>query len=507
MKRKVDPKRLAEGRSKLKRWHDDPVVFVRESFGATPDAWQEKALASCRDNPRTAMSACKGPGKSCTLAWLIWWFLSTRIDAQLIVLSVTADNLKDNLWKELSYWAQKAPILTKSFKITAERITSTIHPKTWWASARAFSQSADITQQANTLAGFHGAHIMVVLDEVGDYPDGVVVAAEAIFANENIEAKLVVAGNPTDTQGPLYRITERDAKRWNVIYITGDPDDPYRSPRIGLEWAKQQIEDWGIDNPWVRVNVLGKFPQASADQLISQEVVRAAQQRRKIEHEYNKAARVWGLDPARFGDDEAVLFKRQGSYAWPAKTWRNKSGTDLASLVAAELLKADGANELPDTLFCDVGGQGAACYEHLVVLGWGHIVIPVDFGGSPDDERFLNKRAEMWWRLGDWLKTMQPQIPADQVLASEMPAPKFFYRVSGKRTKFVLESKDDMKKRGVTSPNRADALALTFAGPVAPRSRGVEQESIGQTKVKTIYNPLDRADQHTIKTSYDVFGG
>ena len=488
------------------RWAIDPVAFVSEAFNATPDAWQAEALRAVVDNPRVAMSACKGPGKSCVLAWMVWWFLMTRYDAEIVVMSITEDNLRDNLWKELAIWLGRSEMLRKAFRFGGERIVCTCREKTWWASARAFSQTADKSQQANTIAGFHGKHVMVVLDEVGDFPEGVVVAAEGIFANEDIEARLVVAGNPTNTQGPLFRITNKDSKRWNLIRITGDPEDPNRSPRISLTWAKEQIEDWGRDNPWVRVNVLGLFPTASTDQLIGVDVILAAQDRDAKPPTFSKSARVWGLDPARFGDDEAVLFKRQGIVARRPRVWRNKSGVDLANAVAHEILEAEKTGELPDTLFCDVGGQGASCYDHLTVLGWGHVVVPVDFGGSPDDERFLNKRAEMWWRMADWLSRQPSCIPTDNVLAGELPGPKFFYRVSGKRTKFVLESKDDMKRRGVPSPNRADALALTFAGPVAPRARSVESEAMGHSKTATEYSPHDRAETNDrVRFEYDPY--
>jgi phage terminase large subunit len=166
-----------EALAALTGWIRDPVLFVRQVFGAIPDEWQADALRAIPANPRVGMSACKGPGKSCVLAWTIWWFIYTREDAQVMCTSITGDNLKDNLWKELSVWYSKSPMLQRAFEVRGERIIHRERPKTWWVSARTWAQNADPTQQANTLAGFHGAHVMVVLDEMGDYPDGVVVAA------------------------------------------------------------------------------------------------------------------------------------------------------------------------------------------------------------------------------------------------------------------------------------------------------------------------------------------
>jgi len=499
----------------------DPVTFVREMFHAEPDAWQRDALEAAVTEPRIAMSACKGPGKSCVLAWIIWWFVSTREDASVVAMSISRDNLRDNLWKELAKWQAESKFLTMTFDLRGERVEVKVpgREKLWWVSARAYSQSADATTQESTLAGLHGKHVMVVLDEVGDYPDGVVVTAEGIFANKDIGGSktLIVAGNPTNVHGPLHRITYRDSKNWKLIRITGDPNDAHRSPRIDIEWARQMIATWGIDNPWVRVNVLGLFPLAGSDQLISESDVVTAQQRDAKPPLYNRNARIWGLDPAGLGlgegTDEAVLYRRQGinGVLPPFQVWRNKSGVELAVLVATELQKADDKGEKPEALFVDKGGQGASCYEHLLVLGWGSTVIGVDFAGSADeDEKFLNKRAEIWWRMADWIKNQPSCLPRDVQLSSELPAPKFFFRAAGKHTKFQLESKIDMKKRGVSSPNRADALALTFTQPVMPINREARDSESAHGKIKTQYHPLDYADKNDnlhIKTEYEVYGG
>ena len=469
---------------------------------AEPDNWQAGALRSAAVNPRLAMSACKGPGKSCVLAWIILWFIACFIDAQVMVVSITASNLKDNLWKELAMWMGRSDLLSRAFTLTAERITSTEpgHEKTWWVSARAFSQSADPTAQANTLAGFHAEHCMIVLDEVGGYPNGVVAAAEAIFANVG-NKHIVAAGNPEDIQGPLYSMTTDP--RWDVIKITGDPDDPDRSPRISMEWAKAEIAKWGRSNPWVMVNILGEFPPAGAKQLIGINDVLAAMQRDAPFLHYRSESRVWGLDPSRFGDDEASLARRQGILCRPFKTWRGLDGTELGDEVGQMLLEAElagekdpmGHEQLPDALFVDVGGVGASAFDRIKVLGYEDILIPVDFGGAPRDARFLNKRAEMWWAMAHWLKTFPAMLPNDPVLRAELPAPNYDYKPVQKRTVFLIEKKADMKKRGVNSPNRADSLATTFSAPVIPKSRTArEQASIEArtTRCRTEYNEFER---------------
>jgi hypothetical protein len=501
----------------LERWYDDPVAFVCENFHdpsdpekpVEPDEWQLDALRAAPINPRLAMKACKGPGKSCGLAWIAWWFLSTRQDSQIVCLSITKDNLKDNLWKELSFWYEQSEFLKASFICEAERIKSRDRPRTWWVSARAFSQQADKEAQANVLAGFHARHVMVILDEVGDYPLGVLAAADGIFAND-VDNHLIVAGNPTNVHGALYHICTTEAAKWHLITITGDPDDPKRSPRISLEWARALCEDPGRDNPWVMVNVLGEFPPEGADQLIGLAFVLKAQKRDTKPRNIAGDPEIWGLDPSRFGDDEAALMRRKGIVAFRARVWRNLDGPDLATRVAEILVEREENGEpLPDTIFVDVGGQGASAYDHLVKLGWGHLCVAVDFGSrASKPDRYADKRSEMWSEMARWVKKLPSCLPSDPVLRSELTAPKFEYRIRNKRTVFQLETKDQMRSRGVASPNRGDGLCLTFAGPVSRKSKREEMrrrmEAAERSRARTAYDHFEQQSRgRRVKTSYD----
>lgn len=456
-------------RQAVARWREDPVLFVREALGEEPDEWQVDALMSVRDNPRTVMSACKGPGKSKLLNWIIWWMLFCFVDSQTMALSITADNLRDTLWKELAATHARVDILRETFDFKAEAIRRKTRPRTWWCVARAFAQSADKEQQANTLAGFHGQDVMVIMDEAGDIPVGVLVAADAIFANA-ANARIVMAGNPTSRQGALGQAVLKDRQRWNVIYITGDPDDPKRSPRISLQWARDMIALFGAENPWVLVNVFGRFPATGPSQLIPDDSVLAAQQRDVPALAYRGEARVWGVDPGRFGDDEQVLCRRQGLLVRPMTVYRNQDGVQLAEKIWELVQQEEMKGEAPDAIFVDVGGTGSSCFDTLVRCT--DIVHAIDFGSAArSPERYANKRTEMWFDMAAWVNKRPCCLPTDPVLSSELPAPTFAFRVVNKSTTFILESKEQMKERGVPSPNRGDALALTFAGPVNPNSK------------------------------------
>src|SRR5450631_2238139 len=145
--------------------------MVRDLFRVEPDLWQRRALVAFADPgiPRIAMQACAGPGKSAVEAWIGWNFLLCYSDGlnypNGYAVSITGDNLRDNLWKELSLWRERCPALLKAFDMTAEAITSREHPTTWWLRARSFPKTADASEQGRTLSGLHAKSILYLLDE------------------------------------------------------------------------------------------------------------------------------------------------------------------------------------------------------------------------------------------------------------------------------------------------------------------------------------------------------
>lgn len=450
----------------LRRWRESPLAFVREALGVEPDEWQAKVLQAFTSNKRLAMKACKGPGKSSVLAWLCWNFLATRPHPKVVATSITGPNLRDGLQSEMSKWQQRSPFLKAAFTWGAERIVNNDHPETWWMSARTWSQSADPSQQANTLAGIHAEYVLIVADEAGGIPDGVIAAAEGGLSTGK-EAKLVIAGNPTHLSGPLYRACTKERALWWVIEITGDPDDPLRSPRIDPAWAREQIQKYGRDNPWVLVSVFGQFPSGQSNALLSVEDVSQASRRVVTPRDYMDEPKVLGVDVARFGDDRTVFFLRQGRAAFVPKVMRNQDTMQVAGQVAMTLDK-----HKPDACFVDQTGIGAGVVDRLRQLGYQ--VMGVDNAGRPSSPaKYLNRRVEMWDLLAEWVKG-GGGIPDDGELIAEMTAPTYKFDASGK---LVLESKADLKKRGLPSPDKADALALTFAAPVARRDLRVSMES------------------------------
>lgn len=424
------------------------------------------------------MKASKGPGKSCIEAWLAWNFLLTRPHPKIAATSISGDNLRDGLWSEMAKWMEKSPILKETFTWQKERIFFKAYPETWWMSARNWSKSADLNALGNTLAGLHADYIMFIIDESGGIPDAIMASAEAALSSCK-EGHIVQAGNPTHLEGPLYRACTSERNLWRVFEITSDPDDPNRSPRVSKEWANEQIQKYGKDNPWVLVNVFGRFPPASFNALIGPEDVQAAIKRRYRDTELSLQPRILGVDVARYGDDSSIIFPRQGLQAFNPFQYRGINGTE-----GAEKCLYHWNDWSADACFIDnTGGFGASWIDNLVRLGKSPQGIA--FSNSAIDEQYFNKRAEMAFLLVRWIKEggAIPDIP-------ELTQALIQTTYTFKGSQLIIEPKDDIKVKLGYSPDHMDALMLTFAYPVEKSQSNnlFPQRSIHQID----YNPFSR---------------
>jgi len=443
----------------IKRWRVHPASMVRELFAVDPEPWQEEALEAFPSHQRICLKASKGVGKTCLEAWLIWNFLLTRPYPKVAATAISGANLADNLWTELALWRDKSPLLSAKFTWTKTRIFANDHPETWWCSARSAPQAADKTQQANTLAGLHAEYILFVLDESGGMPRAIMASAEAALSVCK-EGHLVQAGNPTHLEGPLYDACTAERRLWKIIEINGDPDDPKRASRVSVEWARQQIEKYGRDNPYVLVNVFGRFPPSSLNALIGPDEVRDAQKRYYRAFEIGQAPKVLGVDVAQYGDAASVIAPRQGIQCFPLLKYRNIDSTQGAGQVARKWNEWEA-----DAAFIDAtGGFGAGWIDQLRLLG--KAPIGVQFAGQANNkDRYVNKRAEMYFDFVEWIKR-GGALPESSELAAALSQTTYTF----KGDRFLLEPKDEIKIKLGYSPDDADALALTFAEPVAARA-------------------------------------
>jgi phage terminase large subunit len=457
--------------ARIRLWRNDPVQFVRDNFKVEKiDGWQEEALrafgAADKDKLRLSLQACAGPGKSACLAWMGWNFLSCYAEAgehpKGAAMSVTSDNLRDNLWAELSKWQGRSEFLKAAFKWTAERIFAIDHPETWFISARSFPKTANAEEQGRTLSGLHAKYVLYLIDESGDINPAVLKAAEQGFSS-CAWGRIVQAGNPTSSTGMLYQAANLQRELWYVISITGDPDDPKRSERIPKAWASEQIAKHGRNDPWVMAYILGQFPPTSINALLSVTEVEASMNRDIKESEFNWAQKRLGIDVARFGDDRSVVARRQGIWSNIERedVMRGQRTTEIAGRVAYIKTKWGSEAEFID----DTGHWGHGVIDNLIAAGY--TPMGIQYHGPANNPRYKNMRAEMWLEMANWVKAggKLPKIPE---LVAELTVPTYSF-VGGK---FVLEDKDQVKERLKRSPDLADALALTFAWPDMPGAQG-----------------------------------
>ena len=243
-----------------------------------------------------------------------------------------------------------------------------------------------------------------------------------------------------------------------MIEITGDPDDPNRSPRISIQWAREQITKYGRDNAWVLVNVFGKFPPASMNALIGPDDMEAAMNRIVPRSAYEHAPKVLGIDVARQGDDRTVLFPRQGLVAFKPIILRIPDSVQIAGQVARAIQKWQ-----PDAVNIDnTGGWGSGVIDSL--RNWQYAVNDVQFAGKANNYVYFNKRAEMNVEAALWVKN-GGCLPRIDELTEEATAITYFHN----KDKMQIVDKDQIKDELGRSPDLWDALGLTFAYPVAKR--------------------------------------
>lgn len=465
-------------KEKIKLWRERPDIFVREIFKSTPDPWQDEVLKAFPHNQRIAMCASKGPGKSCLLAWLAWNFLLTRPSPKIAATSISGDNLRDGLWSEMAKWRDKSPILKELFSWQKERIFLKEAPETWWMSARQWSKAADPQSLGGTLAGLHADYIMFLIDESGGIPDAIMASAEAALSSCK-EGHIVQSGNPTHLDGPLFRACKTpERKLWHVVEISADPDDPKRSPRVSMQWAKEQIEKYGRDNPWVLVNVFGRFPPSGLNSLIGLDEVEAATKRRYREGEFRNQPKILGVDIARYGSDSSIIFPRQGLISYTPEVYRNIDGIEGAQAVIRKM-----NNWKADAVFIDdSGGFGASWIDQLLQLG--KSPIGIHFNKRATNPQYFNKRAEMAFECVNWIKR-GGYIPDIRELKEALIKTTYSF----KDDKLIIEPKEEIKDKLGYSPDHMDALLLTFAMPV---EKVGDEPTFSGSLNQFDYNPLSR---------------
>lgn len=470
----------------IKLWRERPSIFIKDHFNVTLDLWQEEATEAYCTFERVAVVANKGPGKTGWLAFMGLHFMMTNSRPKMAAISVTKDHLQDNLWAELLKWRSLSPSLVKSLTEGSEKIALVGHEKYSFISARSYPKDADESQQATALAGLHEENAGFLIDEAGIIPDAVLATADAALSTEGKEhsrKRILVTANPERPSGMIYRASlGQTVQEWKVLHVTGDPDDPKRSPRVRIEWAREQILTYGADHPWVQINVFGRYPKTSAEQLLSEAEISESMKRTVTEDMVKNVQNRLGIDVSRGGADSTVFAQRKGLKAYAMEQVSSEVfGPELAGK-AVFYSRERGV----ERVYIDgTGGYGSSVYDSLVTFTAVDCTSVIYNATAQESKLYANRRTENWVRMRDWVRR-GGQLPNDPGLAQELMMPKLFFHGS----KFHLEAKDQIKKRLGRSPDKADALSQTFSD--------VEEFSINADLRKYVPDP----DAHLSDVQY-----
>jgi hypothetical protein len=440
------------------QFYDDPHGWVMYAFpwgevGTEleefdgPDKWQaaqqDRIRSAIRKNPegtiREAIASGHGIGKSTQVAWLILWAMSTRPHLNGVITANTTTQLNTKTWRELALWHGRA-CNKHWFKWTATKFFHVNHNSTWFCNA-----TPNTEHNSEAFAGLHGTHVLIIYDEASAIPDAIWEVSEGAMTDPR--AMWFAYGNPTKNTGK-FRDNFANDTRWTCNQI-----DSRSCKMTNKEEIAGQIATYGEDSDFIRVRVKGQFPRAGSLQFISSEVCDTCMLWEAPYESFFQLPIILGVDVARFGEDKSVIAVRQGRKIIELIRYRDMDTMQLSAKVVRAIKEYH-----PAYVFVDGVGIGAGVVDRLRMLGYD--IIEVNAGMKPDDEEtYYNKRCEMWDRMRIQMREGM-DLPNDADLRKAMIGIEYGFN---DKEQMRLERKQDMKKRGLESPDDGDAIAYTFA--------------------------------------------
>lgn len=498
-----------EGRKKIQIWRYQPYLFVIEVLGAKPLeyrsenpvakvvttqqrqvledigklAFAKKCLELNKLKPKeikeladsvnlsithdevkmlikktgVSIKSGKGPGKTTLEAWLVIWFLLCFPESIVPCTASKLDQVKDVLWREISKWIKRSvedgqfgTIVKDSLTVQGEKIFVKGHSgeegKEWYAIARSASTAEASDSPAETLQGFHAQHMMIIVDEATGVPDNVFMPLDQTLTDPvNF---LVMTYNPTRTSGFAYRSQHKHKEEWLTYRWNCE-----ESENVSPESIERVARKYGKDSNAYRISVLGLEPVGDTDSVIPLEWVMNAVNRDIVVDKMDPI--ISAVDLARQGDDKSIILTRQSMKVDPnIKSYNGQNTMEMAGWVSLHL-----AEEEPTCCGIDVIGMGYGVLDRVREVGHRRISGVNVSESSSRKEKFERLRDELWWKCRKAFEEGFISIPDDEELIFELSNVKYKIESNGK---IKVESKREMRKRGVSSPNKADALVLTF---------------------------------------------
>lgn len=436
-----------------KKLRTDSSFYIETVLGGQLWDKQREIVQSVLDNERTVVKSCHGSGKTWISARIVLQFLHAYKDAIVVTTAPTFHQVKDLLWKEIRTAFAQAPFALPG-KILDTRY---VIDDSWYAVGRS-------TNEPTNFQGYHAPYILVVVDEASGVDRGIFEAIEGVLSTGF--TRILLIGNPTDPSG--YFAERFKTPGWNKITISAfDTPNFQKYPNIEAireahdltkrvkhnylitpSWVKNRLDEYGEESPLFQSRVLGNFPKIADDTLISLSDAEFATHNNDINLEGD---RVLGVDVARFGKDRTAYVGRQGNHVFLLDTEIKRDTMHVAGSIIKKM------NEHQFTAVgVDDTGVGGGVVDRLKEQGVN--VIPYNFGErATEPDKYANKKAEISWNARRMFEKQEIKIPDDEVLIGDITTMK--YKMTSRGT-IQIESKEDMKKRGLKSPDIADALFI-----------------------------------------------
>lgn len=457
---------------------------MQQFLRATPWDMQKKIIQAVRDYPQVAVRSCHDIGKSYIAGNLALWFLFSHQYSIVLTTAPTWRQVEKLIWKEIRSSIRKSPFYLGG-ELAKKAPELQVVQDEWVALGLS-------TNQPERFQGFHARHILVIVDEASGVKEEIYEAIQGVLSSGH--TRLLLIGNPTLIGGTFYRAFHpgKNAGDWKLFHIAAwdtpnftsygiteedlesgawaekvrkDKNGNYVWPYPSLitpEWAAKRLREWGKDHPAYQARVAGNFPTQGERNVIPLAWIEAAQAR--WEDVLGEGSTYLGVDVARYGDDLSAIAPRHGRKVLPLRTFAKLDTQELAGevILAKSLLPKP-----PKAIKVDVIGIGAGVVDALKAAGEPVQEVNVGAGSTVEDrdgnKRFTRLRSELWWQLREELNPENPEplgLPPDEELMADLAAP--LYQVTGKG-QIQVEEKDETKKRLGRSPDRGDAVMLSFA--------------------------------------------
>lgn len=434
----------------IQSWQEDNILGVESLFSVELTS-QQKDLVRLADDQkaRVAVSSCTGSGKTAVLSMLTLLYLMILPDCRILITSPSSQQLRRVFYAEIRKWMRRMP---EQFQAFYEPTIETIKYINSTKYENFASMVTASVENKEALQGGHAENYVIFADEAsGINEDAFDIMLGTL--STGLGGRFIQVSNPVRSSGRFYQIFQNDLGRWDKLYFSA-----FDSPNVNKEWIEDMRDTYGEDSDLYRMRVLGQFPRVGIAQYISADMVEECFKNNLEYKEYYNYPKVMGVDIARFGDDKTAFVVRQGPKLLEIRTFKGLDTMEVASRIAEYQ-----AIHQCSAIMIDSVGIGAGVFDRTKDLKLPVVEVIVSQKSS-DPSIYSNLRAQLWGEMKKWLANgadLPVSAKTKEInLQGELTSMEYFYN-----TKMQLQmlAKKDLKRKGLESPDVADALGLTFA--------------------------------------------